>query len=653
MTSTRGRGPRLAAVATLVAAIWSGLGPGLSPARAGAQTARSPEQELADTYSPIVRLVPARSTCDSGGEKYRPVPVDVVLDQPDMVLRDPDGHVVKKAPGALDLGGLGEGYYLDLPGDPLRPGCAFAEWFRRVGASVPTSVYAHIATEDGKDDQLALQYWFFWTFNDWNDKHESDWEMIQLIFPANNAAAALAIGPSEVGYAQHTGAEHAEWGSDKLTLDGTHPVVYPGVGSHAAYFDDDLFLGHGAAEGFGCDDTREATTVASARAILVPEQPTADDPTFAWLTFEGRWGEREAGPNNGPDGPNHKKSKWEQPITWSEDEWRDDAVEVPASSSIAPSTTGFFCRAVEVGSDLYLAYLRSPGLVLGGLALIIVFASWLGKRTQWYPAVPVPVDQERRAGQLLRSAFRTYRRFWQLFVGIGLVFIPLGSLATLLQYAVVRSTPVGDLVDLVSHDALLAVPVALTIGSVSAVTSTVIVFAATAEAIDHMGRGRRLPVLSAFATLLDHWWALLWATIRIVVVTALLAITIVGLPLAVFYFVRRILTTTACIMEDLDAGPALARSSDLVRGHWWRVLTVTSIANVIALGLGPLIGVTVLLLWSPSLGFVNLLSSVVYALLMPFAGITLALLFYDLRHRKARQPADDPDALAEPATNPG
>ena len=35
--------------------------------------------------------------------------------------------------------------------------------------------------------ELALQYWLFYAFNDWNNLHEGDWEMIQLLFDAEDA----------------------------------------------------------------------------------------------------------------------------------------------------------------------------------------------------------------------------------------------------------------------------------------------------------------------------------------------------------------------------------------------------------------------------------------------------------------------------------
>ncbi len=106
---------------------------------------------------------------------------------------------------------------------------------RRLGSAdrktSPPTVYAHVATQADAPGKLSLQYWFFYLFNDWNNKHEGDWEMVQLNFHANTAEQALQAPPYEVGYSQHESAERATWGASKLQIvDGTHPVVYPSLG---------------------------------------------------------------------------------------------------------------------------------------------------------------------------------------------------------------------------------------------------------------------------------------------------------------------------------------------------------------------------------------------------------------------------------------
>ena len=112
----------------------------------------------------------------------------------------------------------------------------------------------------GRPGKLSLQYWLYYAFNDWNNTHEGDWEMIQLVFDAASPAEALERRPVEVGYSQHEGAERATWDDDKLDLvGGTHPVVHPAAGSHANFFDEALHLGRSASEGVGCDDTTGPT----------------------------------------------------------------------------------------------------------------------------------------------------------------------------------------------------------------------------------------------------------------------------------------------------------------------------------------------------------------------------------------------------------
>ena len=59
-----------------------------------------------------------------------------------------------------------------------------------------------------------------------------------------------------------------------------------------------------------------------------------------------------------------------------------------------------------------------------------------------------------------------------------------------------------------------------------------------------------------------------------------------------------------------------------------------------------------LFLTSGSLALINLISSLVYALVVPYASIAMALLFYDLRRRKAgEEPVAAPAAGVVPTTS--
>jgi hypothetical protein len=179
---------------------------------------------LADRYAPVLRLVAQQTPCGAG-EPYAPIDVDKVLGNDQVALRGPwsGSNLVKVAPTGEDISSGLPNYHLDFPGDALQPGCSYEQWQRDLETTGSPTTYARVVSQAG---QTAVAYWFFYIYNDFNNKHEGDWEMIQLDFPAPNATAALKVRPSAVGYSQHDGAEEAAWDASKLEkVDGTHPVV--------------------------------------------------------------------------------------------------------------------------------------------------------------------------------------------------------------------------------------------------------------------------------------------------------------------------------------------------------------------------------------------------------------------------------------------
>ena len=362
------------------------------PATSAVDAQSADEQELAERYAPIVMLRTQEADCDSDGEPFAPMAVDLLLDNPQIALRqvgngDP---TVTRAPGASDLANLGEGFYLDFPGDSLRPGCLYEQDHNRFNAGQPAVVYAHVAQQPDRPDLLALQYWLFWYYNDWNNKHEGDWEFVQLLFPASTVAEALATDPVSVGYAQHEGGERADWTDDKLEREGgTHPVVYSSQRSHASYFAAALYMGRSGSEGFGCDDTEEPSTRVEPDVVVLPD--AVDDPSdpLAWVGFDGRWGERHAAPNNGPTGPN-TKPQWTEPVTWHEG-LRDSSFVVPTGDTRGTELIDTFCSVVEWGSVQFVRFVASPARVLFVLALLTALAVFIVRRTSWRSVGPVPL----------------------------------------------------------------------------------------------------------------------------------------------------------------------------------------------------------------------------------------------------------------------
>ncbi|NKB42467.1 MAG: DUF946 domain-containing protein, partial [Ilumatobacter sp.] len=306
-----------AASGLLVAlAVGSGGVVGADAPRQGAEqeSVHAAEQELAERFVPVMMLKEQAEECDPLGEPYGPTSVDIILDNPEVALRQvgPFDPVVTRAPGAHDLAGLGEGFYLDFPGSSLSPDCIFERDFDKYSADLPATVYAHVVTQPDYPDLVFVQYWFYWYYNDWNNKHESDWEGITLLFEASSAEEALESVPVAVGYSQHEGGERAAWDDPKLQREGDRPIVFSSAGSHASYFEDAVYLGRGASEGFGCDDTSGPSRRVDPEVIVLPDAVDDPDDSLAWLSYSGRWGERQGGAFNGPTGP-AVKDRWLEP----------------------------------------------------------------------------------------------------------------------------------------------------------------------------------------------------------------------------------------------------------------------------------------------------------------------------------------------------
>ncbi|MEM9748575.1 MAG: hypothetical protein AAF945_17910, partial [Actinomycetota bacterium] len=429
----------------LLVALGGGLVVAAAPA-AQAQADESLERELAERYAPVIEIKRQADECDDEGEPYAPMPVEVILDNPQVALRQVGRNdpVVMRAPGAADLFGLGEGFYLDFPGDSLSPGCIYEKDFDRYTEGVEPAVYARVSVEPHEPDEgddagdgadVYVQYWFWWYYNDWNNTHESDWEGIVLRFDAPTVEQALADGPAEVGYAQHEGGERAGWDDAKLDRDGDRPVVHSSRGSHASYFGSALYLGRSASEGFGCDETSGPSDRLRPDVIVLPDTVESADDPFAWLGFEGRWGERQSGPFNGPTGPTEKE-RWDEPAEWF-DELRDASVVVPAGDSQARFIVDVFCGAVEGGSSLLIVATTSPVALVVAVAALVLGLRALARRTVWTPVPATPLRRARRAGQAFRGAFDEYRGAPLGFAVLAAVYVPtsfvVGLLAVLLQ----------------------------------------------------------------------------------------------------------------------------------------------------------------------------------------------------------------------------
>jgi hypothetical protein len=591
-----------------------------------AGSASTPEQELANRYAPIVALKNQEGSCPleiERGEPWRPTVVEIVLGNPDVKLRGPGRGrpTLKRGPTAPDLYGRDGGYFLDFPGDPLNPGCTYERDGKRFAKGRPSVAYAHITTEAGQPGWLALEYWFYYYFNDFNNKHESDWEGIQLVFNADTVQEALQAEPIEVDYAQHEGGEWSDWDDEKLEKVGNHPVVYPAAGSHASYFSDRLWLGRSAAEGIGCDNSTGPSHRVPLTAVVVPTEPASPEGKYAWLAYEGLWGQKERGPNNGPTGPN-TKDRWTKPISW-EDDLRQTSVSVPALPTFGPSVGGAFCAGVEFTAGLFTGFLAGPVYTALVIAAVLGLVLFLLLRTRWRPTSPEPIRTRRAIGQILVASARIYVRHPVLFLAVGSTFIVLSAVPTWLLWLLQKVLPAGVQIEL--SFTLLA---------------TILVSATVAVVLRNLDSGRRLGCAKAILFTLRRFWRLLGAALIAVLVQLAIAITVIGIPWAVYRFIARIFVLNEVVLRGHSARSSQRASAGLVRGNWWRTAILVGLLYLVAIAVGPVIGFALLFTTRLSPTLIDGLGSVVYMIVFPYAAIAATLLYFDLCERP--RPAESP-----------
>jgi hypothetical protein len=574
--------------------------------------------ELADRYRPIVMVKAQDGPCDTDGEPFEPAPVEIVLDNPEVFLRqvgngDP---VATRAPGASDIFDLQEGsWYLDFPGDALDPQCTFETDYRRFSAGLPPTVYAHVATEQGRPGMLGLQYWFFWYHNPSKNDHEGDWEFIQLLFDVGTVEKALQTEPIAVGLAQHLGGERAEWSDDRVEKQASHIVVYPAKGSHATYFEQAVFLGR-SDEFFGCDNTDEPSRRVDPDVVVLPDEVIEPDDELAWLGFKGRWGQREPGFLNGPTGP-AEKARWTAPVTW-HDGLRDASVVIPAGDR-ADSVVATFCTAVEQGSLLLVRTIRSPAILVV-LAVLVYLLVQFARQTTWSPVTTQPLRERRSAGRILRGAIRFTATHPVKLLVIGLVAIPVSVLTSLVHRIVLWIPFVDDLIAVAGSRSESAVTIALLVGSLGSTVLYVLVAAAAAAIVDQP-HPSRASVGQAIGPLLS-------TTARAAAIVIGLLFTIVGIPWAIRQLVRYQLIPQVVVLEGVEGKEALQRSSEVVRGRWWWTATLVAVLQFVIGTVGLLFALGVLVAFPGiPLWLFNIFSALVFEFLMPIFGVVMAYVY--------------------------
>jgi hypothetical protein len=185
------------------------------------------------------------------------------------------------------------------------------------------------AARDG-EGALWLQYWLFYIYNDYQlafdiGLHEGDWEMIQLRLDGEVPECAV--------YAQHTYAEVRSWDRvERLPGSTDTPLVFPGRGSHASYFN------------AGSYSTEVWFDIADGERGPNRLDLTIIDDSTEWVRWPGRWGDTDAGSSKidqpSPRGPRQHK------------QWRDPSVLLATAKMREPPKAVTPAEPPEIGVEV-------------------------------------------------------------------------------------------------------------------------------------------------------------------------------------------------------------------------------------------------------------------------------------------------------------
>jgi hypothetical protein len=598
---------------------------------AGEAGGNSAAKRLIDAYVPRLMLREGDEICDTSGEQYEPTTVNTVLGNPRVTLTEADESgdetLVKRAPTAADIAGLGEEYHLNLPGDPLGDTCEYAKDFAKLKreGKAPAVTYAHIARQKGRPG-LAVQYWFFWYFNQFNDLHEGDWEGMQVVFESSDPAQALREGPSEVGLFQHGGGEKADWEDGKVEKEGTHPVVYPAAGSHATFYDAAVYVENGRkGSGVGCDDTSAPLRRLVVHPIQVPTHPGPHS-RFAWLTYEGRWGQWEESFNNGPTGA-QTKARWLEPMTWME-EIRTTSPRLPIGSLLGPTVTNSFCGAVASVTSFLNHTQDTPWVLVAVPIAVLLLLALIAWRTRWWPLDLGNLRRSRAFGQLLLASGGLYRRHWRVFAPIGLTAIPIIGGFEALTW-LLTGDPGRRLDDKVGHSGL-HVALGEILSYIGAPIASAIVAAVVIAAVRQVSEDGEAGFVESYHRMWKRFRRVVGAQLLASLALVGMVVTVIGIPFAAWKYVGWLFLQQQILFEDKTVREAFRGSSDLVRGRWWYTLRVAAVFWLIGTITGPVLGFA-LIFANTSLLLINAIGALVFALLVPYIAIGRTLLYFDLQ----------------------
>ena len=172
---------------------------------------------------------------------------------------------------------------------------------------------------------------------------------------------------------------------------------------------------------------------------------------------------------------------------------------------------------------------------------------------------------------ILDGIFTVYRNHCRLLLGIAAVYLVLGFAVDLISaYFIIEATP--GTIFVVAGFSLMATSVV-----------SLLVTAGLMYASAQVYLGREMTSGAAFQQAFRRFWSYLGSSVLYLLAVVGLCITVIGIPFGIYFGVRWSLYSLPVLIEESKAWNALGRSTELVKGNWWRVLGIVVAIYLISL----------------------------------------------------------------------
>ena len=163
---------------------------------------------------------------------------------------------------------------------------------------------------------------------------------------------------------------------------------------------------------------------------------------------------------------------------------------------------------------------------------------------------------------ILDGIFTVYRNHYRLLLEVAAVYLVLGFAVDLISaYLIIEATP--STIFVIAGFSLMATSV------ISLVVTAGVMYASAQVYLT-----REMTSGTAFQQAFRRFWSYLGSSVLYLLAVIGLCITVIGIPFGIYFGVRWSLYSLPVLLEESKAWNALGRSTELVKGNWWRVLGI-------------------------------------------------------------------------------